>query len=61
MTINISKKPDKDEFVFTVAFQISLLVHKQVLGYKCTEKDLYSRRFAWNKLKFLQELLKNLQ
>ena len=27
-----------------------------MLAYKFTEKDLYSRRFALNKLKFLQEL-----
>ena len=27
-----------------------------MLAFKFTEKDLYSRRFAWNKLKILQEL-----
>ena len=27
-----------------------------MLAYKFTEKDLYSRRFAWNKLNFLHEL-----
>ena len=26
-----------------------------MLAYKFTEKDLYSGRFAWNKLKFLVE------
>ena len=71
MTINSSKNPDKDRFVFTVASQsipkfsgISkksfpwnlALVNKQMRTYKFTEKDLYSRGFAWNKLKFLQEL-----
>ena len=32
-----------------------------MLAYKCIEKDLYSRRFAWNKLKFLLELLRNFE
>ena len=27
-----------------------------MLAYKFTAKDLYSRHFAWNKLKFLLEL-----
>ena len=27
-----------------------------MLVYKFIEKDLHSRRFAWNKLNFLQEL-----
>ena len=32
------------------------LVNKQMLACKFIEKVLYSRRFAWNKLSFFQEL-----
>ena len=32
-----------------------------MLAYKFTEKDLYSRSFALNELKFLLEILRNLQ
>ena len=32
------------------------LVNKQILACKFIEKVLYSRRFAWNKFNFLQEL-----
>ena len=67
VTINSSKNLDKDRFVFTVASQSIpkfsgickksfpwnlALVNKQMWTYKFTEKDLYSRGFAWNKLKF---------
>ena len=32
-----------------------------MMANKFTEKDPYGKSFAWNKLKFLQEILRNLQ
>ena len=68
------KKPDKDTFAVTITFQSILkisgiskkklrnlaLVNKQMLAHRYTEIDLSSRHFAWNKLKFLQELFINI-